>query len=95
MKGLMNVFLDSSAIMEEWRMIGLLKRYMWGVFGKSFGRATAEEVNDCLEKKREILILDEKYRNEWWRFVRVNASGVARGMNPRLRRNGTVVDCHS
>ena len=34
-------------------------------------------------------------RNEWREFVRVNAWGIARRMNPSLGRDATVLGCHS
>ena len=43
MKGLISVlWLD---FIEEWGMIGVLKEYMSEVYGKSFSRSTAEELD--------------------------------------------------
>ena len=57
MKRLMKLFSDGSAIWKEWRMIGLLKGYVWGkcMGSRLVGRPRKEwidSVNDFLKKRR-------------------------------------------
>ena len=51
MKGLMKNLSGGLTILKERRIIGLLKE-CGGVYGKSFGRLTAEEV-DCLREREK------------------------------------------
>ena len=57
-----------------------------------------DTVKECL-RKRGLYIRQARRmvqdRSKWRKFVRGNAWGVARGMNPRPWQDATVVVCHS
>ena len=91
MKGLMKNFSGGLTILKERRIIGLLKE-CGGVYGKSFGRLTAEEV-DCLREreKKDVWVFGKQPRrivydiNEWQGFMnggRKNVRALVRGMTP-------------
>ena len=75
------------AILKGCIIIGLVK----GVGGRRLvggpRKKWIDSVKECLKKRgldveeatRRMMVSD---RNEWWKFVRGNAWGIARGMNP-------------
>ena len=55
-------------------------------------------MKDCLRKRGLVVRQARRMvqdRSEWQGFVRGNTWGIARGMNPRPRRDATVMGCHS
>ena len=73
MKELMKGFSDSSAILKEWGVIGLLKGYCGVVYRKAFSRLIVEEVdsvNNCLKKFLDVGQVGE------WCLIRMNARGL-------------------
>ena len=85
----MKVFYSGSAMWKEWKMIKLIKKYMGECTGScSVGRTRKrliDTVKECL-KQRGLDVRQARRmvqdRSEWRGFVRGNAWGTARRMNP-------------
>ena len=89
MKGLVKVYSSGSAMCRGWRGIGLPRVFVGECAGsRSVGRPWKRWIDTVMKylKKRGFDIRQERRivqdRTEWWGFVRGNACGVIRGMNP-------------
>ena len=65
----MKVFSGGSAMWREWKLLMGKPQKRW-----------IDNVKDCLKVKQARRMVHD--RSVWRRFVRGNAWGVARGMNP-------------
>ena len=67
----MKVFSNDTAILKEWRVIGLLKGYMWKCMGSHLAgqpwKRWVDSIDDCLKNKKfEYWAKKDMYNSNVW-----------------------------